>query len=171
MRPSSRLVDSKEFGNQGIRHVHKRQKGYRQFFKWVKTDTDKSVENEWLFCGEDTGSWSLGLSKWLYGKGLDIWIENAYSIKHSSGIQRVKSDKADSSMIAEYAWRHQDKAVLFEPLSESLSNFVRCFFTGINWYSNILPWMLESKTKEAARSSEGYRGFIRHKSKHLMSDW
>ena len=110
----------KAFGNREYGTFTNDKKGYRQFFKWVKTNADKSVENEWLFCGEDTGSCSLGLSKWLYGKGLDIWIENAYSIKHSSGIQRVKSDKTDSSMIAEYAWRHQDKAVLFEPLSESL---------------------------------------------------
>lgn len=49
-----------------------------------------------------------------------MWLANAYAIKHSSGIQRVKSDKADSAAIAEYAWRHQDKAQMYEPIDESL---------------------------------------------------
>ncbi|WP_279198037.1 hypothetical protein [Bacteroides finegoldii] len=55
----------KEFGNREYGMFTNDKKGYRQFFKWVKTNADKSVENEWLFCGEDTGSCSLGLSKWL----------------------------------------------------------------------------------------------------------
>ena len=75
--------------------------GYRKLCNWVKTNAWNTIAEEWLFCGEDTGSCSIGLSKWLYGKGYDIWIENAYAIKHSSGIQRVKNDKADSAIIAE----------------------------------------------------------------------
>ena len=39
-----------------------------------------------------------------------------------TGIQRVKNDKADSAIIAEYAWRQQDKVVPFEPLNESIHN-------------------------------------------------
>ena len=46
----------KEFGNREYGTFTNDKKGYRQFFKWVKTNADKSVENEWLFCGEDTGS-------------------------------------------------------------------------------------------------------------------
>ena len=65
--------------------------GYRKLCNWVKTNAWNTIAEEWLFCGEDTGSCSIGLSKWLYGKGYDIWIENAYAIKHSSGIQRVKT--------------------------------------------------------------------------------
>ena len=65
----------------------------------LKQNAWNTIAEEWLFCGEDTGSCSIGLSKWLYGKGYDIWIENAYAIKHSSGIQRVKNDKADSAIM------------------------------------------------------------------------
>lgn len=101
--------------------------GYRKLCNWVKTNAWDTISGEWLFCGEDTGSCSIGLSKWLYGKGYDIWIENAYNIKHSSGIQRVKNDKADSAIIAEYAWRQQDKAVPFEPLNESLAQLREVF--------------------------------------------
>jgi len=32
----------------------------------------------------------------------------------------VKSDRADASMIAEYAMRNNDKAVMYAPLDESL---------------------------------------------------
>ena len=98
----------------------------------VKTNAWNTIAEEWLFCGEDTGSCSIGLSKWLYGKGYDIWIENAYAIKHSSGIQRVKNDKADSAIIAEYAWRQQDKVVPFEPLNESLAQLRRFSSIGIS---------------------------------------
>ena len=91
----------KEFGERQFGTFINGKKGYSQFMKWVKAKAGSTTEQEWLFCGEDTGSCSLGLSKWLYGKGLDIWIENAYNIKHSSGIQRVKTDRADASMIAE----------------------------------------------------------------------
>ena len=159
----------KEFGNREYGTFTNDKKGYRQFFKWVKTNADKSVENEWLFCGEDTGSCSLGLSKWLYGKGLDIWIENAYSIKHSSGIQRVKSDKTDSSMIAEYAWRHQDKAVLFEPLSESLSQLREVFLYRHKLVQQHIAMDVRKQDKEAAEPSKAI-SFIKRKSKHLMSE-
>ncbi len=49
-----------------------------------------------------------------------MWLENARSIRDASGIRRMKSDRSDASMIAEYAMRYCDKAVIFEPLGESL---------------------------------------------------
>lgn len=93
----------KEFGTRQFGTFPNDKKGYRQFMKWVRGVAGTTAEDDCLFCGEDTGSCSLGLSKWLYGKGYDMWIENAYVIKHSNGIQRVKTDRADASMIAEYA--------------------------------------------------------------------
>lgn len=44
-----------------------------------------------------------------------MWLENPYQIKHSIGLQRIKTDKADSGFIAEYAMRHQDQKVIFAP--------------------------------------------------------
>jgi len=120
-------VGLKEFGDRQFGTFSNDRKGYRQFVRWVKSHAGTSVESEWLFCGEDTGQCSQGLSKWLYGKGLDIWIESPYAIKHSSGIQRLKTDRADASMIAEYAWRHQDKASIFKPLGESLEQLREVF--------------------------------------------
>ena len=102
-------------------------KGFAQLIKWVKECTVKQDQASWLFCGEDTGAYSQPLSRWLYGKGLDIWIESAYEIKHRSGLQRSKNDRDDSALIAEYAMRHHDRAKLFEPMSQSLTDLRELF--------------------------------------------
>lgn len=94
--------------------------GYRQLVKWVTANTNGIEPSLWLFCGENTGGYSLGLSNFLYGKGYDMWLENAKSIKDASGIRRLKSDRADAAMVAEYAMRNYDRAIMYEPLSESL---------------------------------------------------
>lgn len=158
-----------EFGNRQFGTFSNDTKGYRQFMKWVKTQSGMSTVQEWLFCGEDTGSCSLGLSKWLYGKGLDIWIENAYTIKHSSGIQRIKTDRADASMIAEYAWRHQDKVKLFEPLSESLTQLREVFLYRHKLVQQRVAMDVRKQDKKTAQSSKTIT-FINRKSKHLMAE-
>lgn len=158
-----------EFGSRQFGTFINDKKGYRQFLKWVKTNSANSTEGEWLFCGEDTGSCSLALSKWLYGKGLDVWIENAYVIKHSSGIQRVKTDRADASMIAEYAWRHQDKVNLFEPLSDSLTQLREVFLYRHKLVQQRVAMEVRKKDKAAVESSKAIN-FINRKSKHLMAE-
>lgn len=158
-----------EFGDREYGTFDNNKSGYHQFLKWVKSHSDDTVEGEWLFCGEDTGSCSIGLSKWLYGKGLDVWIENAYAIKHSSGIQRLKSDKADSSMIAEYAWRHQDKASLFEPMSKSLEQLREVFLYRHKLVQQRVAMDVRKQDKEAAEPSPAI-SFIKRKSKHIIEE-
>ena len=101
--------------------------GYNQLVKWVKKNSNSLDDAQMLFCGENTGGYSLGLCNYLYGKGLDMWLENAKSIKDASGIRRLKSDRADASMIAEYAMRNYDKAVFYKPLSQSLTDLRELF--------------------------------------------
>ena len=95
--------------------------GYKQLVKWVDHNSNGIDSSLWLFCGENTGDYSKPLCNHLYGKGYDMWLANAKCIKDSSGIRRLKSDRADASMIAEYAMRNHDKAIVYEPLSESLA--------------------------------------------------
>lgn len=159
----------KEFGDRQFGTFVNDKKGYRHFMKWVKTNAGLSTAEEWLFCGEDTGSCSQGLSKWLYGKGLDVWIENPYSIKHSSGIKRVKTDRADASMIAEYAWRYQDKAVLFEPLSESLTQLREVFLYRHKLVQQRVAMEVRKKGKESEETSKAM-SFINRKSKHIIGE-
>lgn len=158
-----------EFGEREYGTFDNNKDGYRLFLKWVKSHSDDTTECEWLFCGEDTGSCSIGLSKWLYGKGLDIWIENAYAIKHSSGIQRLKSDKADSSMIAEYAWRHQDKASLFKPMSKSLEQLREVFLYRHKLVQQRVAIDVRKQDKETAEPSQAI-SFIKRKSKHILEE-
>lgn len=101
--------------------------GYGQLVKWVKGNSNCQDDSQMLFCGENTGGYSLGLCNYLYGKGFDMWLENAKSIKDASGIRRLKTDRADASMIAEYAMRNYDKAVLYKPLSKSLTQLRELF--------------------------------------------
>ena len=101
--------------------------GYKQLAKWVELNSYGIAPSQWLFCGENTGDYSKGLCNFLYGKGYDMWLENAKSIKDASGLRRLKSDRADASMIAEYAMRNYDRAIMYEPLSESLAQLRELF--------------------------------------------
>lgn len=143
--------------------------GFRQFIKWVKINSVGTSETEWLFCGEDTGSCSIAMSKWLYGKGFSIWIENAYVIKHSSGLQRVKTDKADASMIAEYAWRHQDKFKQYEPLSEALSQLREVFLYRHKLVQQRTSMCVRKQSKTKSEPSKAM-SFINRKSEHLIAE-
>lgn len=159
----------KEFGTRQFGTFPNDKKGYRQFMKWIRGIAGTTAEDDCLFCGEDTGSCSLGLSKWLYGKGYDMWIENAYVIKHSNGIQRVKTDRADASMIAEYAWRHQDKAVPFEPLSDSLTQLREVFLYRHKLVQQRVAMDVRKQDKEASDKTRALI-FINRKSKHLIAE-
>lgn len=101
--------------------------GYKQLVKWVEESSNETEPSLWLFCGENTGDYSKPLCNFLYGRGFDMWLENAKSIKDASGIRRLKSDRTDANMIAEYAMRNNDKAIVYEPLSESLSQLRELF--------------------------------------------
>ena len=101
--------------------------GYKQLVKWVEESSNETEPSLWLFCGENTGDYSKPLCNFLYGRGFDMWLENAKSIKDASGIRRLKSDRADANMIAEYAMRNYDRAIIYEPLSESLSQLRELF--------------------------------------------
>ena len=101
--------------------------GYKQLVKWVEESSNETEPSLWLFCGENTGDYSKPLCNFLYGRGFDMWLENAKCIKDASGIRRLKSDRTDANMIAEYAMRNNDKAIVYEPLSESLSQLRELF--------------------------------------------
>lgn len=94
-------------------------KGFRRLLRWVKGQAGDIGTADWMFCGENTGSYGIPLSDWLSSKDLFVWIENAYVLKCSMGIVRDKSDKVDSLRIAQYAMRMSDKAKRYVPMSET----------------------------------------------------
>ena len=72
----------------------------------------KKVNQNVLFCFEHTGNYSIPLCCILEEKKQDYWMAVALDIKRSKGLQRGKSDKADASDIAFYAFTHLHKLKL-----------------------------------------------------------
>lgn len=103
------------------------QKGFKKFTSWISEQTGNASKEDILLCGENTGLYSQYISNHLYIEGYSLWLESALRIKRSMGIQRIKSDKADSEAIAEYAMRFQDKAIVYEPMKESLKAIKEIF--------------------------------------------
>ena len=94
--------------------------GFRRMLVWAKHLIKGAGLEDVLFCCETTGGYDRCLCDYVCAKGLDIWREGALQIKRSMGVRKGKDDKADSLMIAEYAMRHMDKAVMYETPSETI---------------------------------------------------
>jgi transposase len=69
--------------------------------------------SEVLICAEYTGQYGYPLGCACAELHIDLWMENAAQIKHSSGLTRGKNDPLDARKIAAYAARFQDKVRLF----------------------------------------------------------
>ena len=94
--------------------------GFRRMLVWARHLVKGVTLDEVLFCCETTGGYDRCLCDYIYAKGLDIWRESALQIKRSMGVRKGKDDKADSLMIAEYAMRHMDKAVIYQTPSSTV---------------------------------------------------
>jgi transposase len=70
--------------------------------------------NDVLVCMEYTGLYSRFFAKHLLALNFAVWIEMPYQIKHSTGLKREKTDKADALAIAQYCARFKDKARLYQ---------------------------------------------------------
>ena len=144
--------------------------GYRRLVKWVKAHAEGFAANAWLFCGENTGGYSIGLSNYLYASGYDMWLECAYKIKHSAGIQRVKNDKADSRAIAEYAMRNHDKMILHKPQSASLACLREVFLYRHSLVRQKVALTVRRDEKRLTQEKSDARAFMSFTSKHLITE-
>jgi transposase len=123
---SKQTLDVSMFASGDLSLVHYQcfdndKRGCASMLKWVGSKTCYP-EEQWLFCGEDTGLYSVELATFLSEKGLFLWLENALQIKRSTGIKRDKTDKIDSLSIAKYAYRFQDRAKAYQLPEESLTS-------------------------------------------------
>lgn len=84
-------------------------KGFIQLLKWLRQKSEGIPLEDWRTCMENTGMYSLELNCFLHEKGIWQSMENALQIKRSMGVVRGKTDKADSRVIALYAYRFNDK--------------------------------------------------------------
>jgi len=81
--------------------------GFKQLVGQLNKLTSIS-EQAWLFCFENTGSYSKPLLEWLFSQGLSCVEECPIKIKNSLGLKRGKDDKADSKAICQYAYEKRD---------------------------------------------------------------
>ncbi|MEK6479411.1 transposase [Catalinimonas sp. 4WD22] len=102
--PSSGTLTHQQFKNND--------QGFAKLLKWV---VNVASLQDCLFCTEDSGSYSYRLVCFLTNAEADLCQESAYRIKHSMGIQRGKTDKADAEMIARFAYRFADELSLYTP--------------------------------------------------------
>ncbi|WP_332369775.1 IS110 family transposase [Spirosoma telluris] len=74
-----------------------------------------------LFCMEHTGIYRQPMVNFFYPVGANLWLQSAVHIKHSLGLKRGKTDKADARLIAKYCIRHQRDQRLFRLTDKALS--------------------------------------------------
>ena len=111
---SKATLDVSVFSSSVITDIHYHQfsnssKGFLQLLKWLKQKSEAVSMEDWRVCMENTGMYSLELNCFLHEKGIWQSMENALQIKRSMGVLRGKTDKADSQVIARYAYRFFDK--------------------------------------------------------------
>ena len=144
--------------------------GFRRLVRWAKSQSDGLSVDYWLFCGENTGGYSIGLSNFLYASGYDMWLECAYKIKHSVGIQRVKNDRADSRAIAEYAMRNYDRMTLHKPQSASLTCLREVFLYRHSLVRQKVALTVRRNEKRLTQEKSDIRAFMSFTSKHLITE-
>lgn len=144
-------------------------KGFRKFERWCKSCAGDVDLERWLFCGEDTGGYSRPLASWLYGRGYSVWLENALRIRGCNALKRLKDDRVDSVMIAEYAMRHADKADLWEPLGESLSQLRELFLYRHRLVRHRCSLEVRSSEKRLTLEKSKAKKFMRHSSDRIIA--
>ncbi len=88
-----------------------------------------SLEPGALVCAEFTGIYSDLLACCAHQLSIDFALVSGYTIKHSMGNQKGKSDQVDAERIYEYASRFKDKLSLFKPDSIHLQELKELFKT------------------------------------------
>jgi transposase len=97
--------------------IHKQfaqnQQGFKKMQEWLFM-LNVSLDNETLFCMENTGLYNTGLVNYLANHHAQLWVEMALRIKKAGGFERGSDDKTASIKIAWYAMRYQDNAKLWQ---------------------------------------------------------
>ena len=145
--------------------------GFRRLVRWVGSVQDEQDTGLWLFCGENTGGYSKALCNYLYGSGYDMWLENALSIRRSSALQRTKSDRADSGIIAEYAMRNYDQMRLYKPLGKNLERLREVFLYRHNLVKLRASMTTRKGEKKLTQDKSDISRFMALSSKHLIGEF
>lgn len=99
--------------------INNSKKEWKSLFSLLKKKHNLNI-NQTLFCLENTGNYSNPSLYFLSEIGANIWLEMPIKIKKSSGLNRLKTDKTDAKMIAEYAERFKDRFTPWEKPRQEL---------------------------------------------------
>ena len=144
--------------------------GFRRMLVWARHLIKGVGLEDVLFCCETTGGYDRCLCDYIYAKGFDIWREAALQVKCSMGVRKGKDDKADSLMIAEYAMRHIDKAVIYETPDEKVRELKALFLYRYKLVQERTEKKVRaSELKATAAKSESMRFIVRDAMKGVRS--
>jgi transposase len=91
-------MDYQQFSNDKI--------GFKKLLSFIrKTASCPKDKSQWFFCMEHTGVYTYPLCRFLEQHSLSYTLVNPYHLKHSMGLRRGKSDKADAKAIARFAYQ------------------------------------------------------------------
>lgn len=82
----------------------------------------------------------------------------------------MKSDRADASMIAEYAMRNYDKAVMYEPLSESLTQLRELFLYRQMVVRHRCSFQVRRGEKKLTMEKSSVKTMISQSGRHIVSE-
>jgi len=85
---------------------------------WLELLNDSDLTNAWYIM-EATGPYFVGLAHWLFDQGQRVSVVNPLVIRRygQSKLKRVKTDKTDARLIADYGCRHYHDLEEWRPKS------------------------------------------------------
>ena len=91
--------------------------GFKKFLSWLKKH---KVLNSKI-CMESTGVYSYHLASFLFEKAFCVYVINPFCIKSFAGskLKRIKTDKVDAQLIAEFCLEREKELNLWKPLPKN----------------------------------------------------
>ena len=93
--------------------------GYKKLQEWLLINGTR-VDDETIFCMENTGLYNTGLVNHLVKNKAQLWVEMPLRIKKAGGFERGSDDKTASVKIAWYAMRYQDNMKFWQPVDSNM---------------------------------------------------
>jgi len=140
-------VKTKKFGNSA--------KGFAELKQWLAS---KSIFTANV-CIEATGGYEISLAKYLYNKGFKVSVVNPARIKGfaTSRLSRVKTDKADSELIAYFC--EAMKPDPWQPIPRHIKKLQQ-------WIRR-LDSLIANKTQESNRIKGAIPELVSHIQRHI----
>lgn len=151
-----------------FKQIDNNEKQINSFLKELKRQN--IIMSESLFCMEHTGVYCTPFLEVSEKQLLNLWIESATRIKLSIGLQRGKNDKIDSSRIAEYAFRNQDKACLRKPEREVMKKLKALNLARTRLVETIKSLETHGNERDYYNCKSSYSNYFKHSLKALKAD-